>query len=449
MSEQGRRNDILQRFISEQRCLDINYNSSTTHHDRRLLSSAVIVSRESVHCVPLTQPRAVSSGRSCHTTADYSKTEDVVPLVCPNVINPHPSWVHVFAKSSTTTSLRTQCASAASNYATSPKVFHRRSRRARKKQLLMNKTLREVIVPHNQFKLSHIEIDDDIIVFDGGNSTSPPIKPPDDVLWRSIHVNELHVEDDTRPNIGLTYSKVVDIRPFIRMPRQMSLDIISEVGLQKITNSLQKCEKLRRTALGRGDSKRVFTDYGKPVTYACVGPQPSRNSRTVSTQPPFTESLPEADWRSLVWMITRAEMSFRTIADSSVLSHLDHAKRVVPFKTFTSSTKDLPSNFHARYFGGIAFGTNVFLRCHTDADFTFSIIQVFLKGKSNYLPDDDVVVYFCFPTLGVAIPLRPGDYLLFNARIPHCISSRCKYEDEILCTSMSPYSESYYNSLAQ
>jgi hypothetical protein len=292
------------------------------------------------------------------------------------------------------------------------------------------------MVPHNQFKLSHNEIDADIIVFDGGNSTSPPIKPPDDVIWRSIAVNDLHVEDETRPNIGLTFCKVIDIRPFIRMPRQMSLDIIAEVGLPKIIHSLQQCEKLRRTALGRGDSKRVFTDYGKTLTYACVGPQPSRNSRTVSTQPPFTDSLPEADWRSLVWMITRAEMSFRAIADHSVLSHLELAKRVVPFKTFTSSRNDLPSNFHARYFGGIAFGTNVFLRCHTDADFTFSIIQVFLKGKSQYLLDDDVVVYFCFPTLGVAIPLRPGDYLLFNARIPHCISSRCKYEDEILCTSM-------------
>ena len=46
-----------------------------------------------------------------------------------------------------------------------------------------------------------------------------------------------------------------------------------------------------------------------------------------------------------------------------------------------------------------------------------------------------MVAYFCFSTIGVAVPLRPGDYLLFNARIPHCISSRCKFEDEILCTS--------------
>jgi hypothetical protein len=46
-----------------------------------------------------------------------------------------------------------------------------------------------------------------------------------------------------------------------------------------------------------------------------------------------------------------------------------------------------------------------------------------------------VVTYFCFPTIGVAVPLHPGDYLLFNAKLPHCISSRCKFEDEILCTS--------------
>ena len=213
LSEQGRRNDIALCHISEQGRGNYNAKSKTTH-DQRLLSTAVIVSSDSVHCNPLTQC-TVSSGWSCHTTANYSKIEDVVPLVGPNVINPPPSWVHVFAKSSSTTSLRTQCASAASMYATSPKVFHRRSRRARKKRLKIHKILREVIVPHNQFKLTHNEIDAEIIVVDGGNSTSPPIKPPDDVLWRSISVNQLHVEDDIHPNIGLTYPKVIGIHPFI------------------------------------------------------------------------------------------------------------------------------------------------------------------------------------------------------------------------------------------
>ncbi len=84
----------------------------------------------------------------------------------------------------------------------------------------------------------------------------------------------------------------------------------------------------------------------------------------------------------------------------------------------------------------IAIGTNVFLRCHTNADFTMSICQVFLKGKSKYHLNDNLVVYFCFPTLGVAVPLCPGDYLMFNTLIPHAISFRCKFDNEIMCVSM-------------
>ena len=65
----------------------------------------------------------------------------------------------------------------------------------------------------------------------------------------------------------------------------------------------------------------------------------------------------------------------------------------------------LPST---KYFSGIAFGCNVFLQCHTDADFTMSIAQIHLKGRDKYELDDPVVVYFCFPTLDVAIPLCPA-----------------------------------------
>ncbi len=117
-------------------------------------------------------------------------------------------------------------------YVKSPKVFHRRPRRAKKKEVKINKLQREVIVPPNQFKLSPQEIDAKIIAFDGGNSTSPPIKPPDGILWHSISVYLLHAEDVTLPNKGLTYPKILGIHLFIRMPRQMTLAIIAEVGLK-------------------------------------------------------------------------------------------------------------------------------------------------------------------------------------------------------------------------
>jgi hypothetical protein len=131
----------------------------------------------------------------------------------------------------------------------------------------------------------------------------------------------------------------------------------------------------------------------------------------------------------------RAETSFRAFADHCVISHLHHAKKLVPFKTF-SSTGDNSSTFLSIFFGGIAFGMNVFLCCHTDANFMMSISQVFLKGRPVYHIHDDIIAYFCFPTLGVAVPLCPGDSFMFNALIPHCISSRCNLDDEIMCTSI-------------
>jgi hypothetical protein len=71
------------------------------------------------------------------------------------------------------------------------------------------------------------------------------------------------------------------------------------------------------------------------------------------------DALSDSHWRSLVWMMKRAEMSFRAIADYTVLSHLDLTKKVVPFKTCSLSMADHPSNFNAQFFGGIAFGTTV------------------------------------------------------------------------------------------
>jgi hypothetical protein len=210
----------------------------------------------------------------------------------------------------------------------SPKVLHRRSRRAKKKQRKCEKLLREVRAPPNQFTLTCQQIKSNIIVFDGGDRNTPPIKPPDGVQWQSLSVQMLYIPDHNEPNIGLTAPMMDDdISAFILLPRQLSLDIIGEFDLDQILTSLTACENLRQTALSRGDAKRVFTDYGKRVSYACVGSQASRNSKNVRSQPPFTVSLPESHWQSLVWMMKRAEDSFRKLGDHRVISHLVHAKK--------------------------------------------------------------------------------------------------------------------------
>jgi len=253
-------------------------------------------------------------------------------------------------------------------------VRRRRIRRAKKKQEKQQRILHEIVLPTNFYPTVSIDdIKQQIIVFDGGNSDCPPITPPNGVRWRRLHVSDLFIHDDVRDDVGLTFPRTNGCLPFIRLPRATSLSIIGRCGLDKIHAALTACENLR-TPLRRSDKKCVFTDFGKTPRYACVGPQ-------------------------------------------------------------VSTTTD-PQQASAKFFGGIAFGSNVFLHCHTDQDFTMSILQVFCKDKSHYGVDDDVIVYFCFPTLGVSVPLRPGDYLLFNPLIPHCISSRCKYDDDIMCVSM-------------
>ena len=74
-------------------------------------------------------------------------------------------------------------------------------------------------VPPNQFTLTCKQIDSKIIVFDGGDPNSPPIKSPDGVQWQSLSVRMLHIPDDNEQNIGLTAPRMDDDVPaFIRLP---------------------------------------------------------------------------------------------------------------------------------------------------------------------------------------------------------------------------------------
>jgi hypothetical protein len=88
----------------------------------------------------------------------------------------------------------------------------------------------------------------------------------------------------------------------------------------------------------------------------------------------------------------------------------------------------------ARYYNGLGFGINVYLRSHIDQDFTMSIVQAHTNNR-DYQVEDKILCYFAFPRIGMAVALRPGDFLLFNLQELHSISSCCRSEDEIFCIS--------------
>ncbi len=331
----------------------------------------------------------MSSGASCHASTQQ-RHSPCNSHICDYLSTGVPNWVHV-SKSLSSLSLCTKCASIAhSQQQISNIAHHYHNCRARKKFNKQQHVFREVAIPCNQHKLSNKEIEDEVIIFDRGNPKTPPILPPDGLTWRCMPIFDLCVEDKTNPNLGLSCPWFNNSLPFIQLLHSNALSIIASSGLNRIYAALEACAKLRKVPLGRGEQKRIFTDYGKRVMYTCVGNQVLRNSSQVLNHAPFQGKLKRHHWKALMWMMRRAELCFKMIADHQVVSHICHARMVVPFKTMSGS----------KYYGGIAYGCNVFFRCHTDADFAMSISQIFLKGRNRYKIDDEVVVYFLFANFG-------------------------------------------------
>ncbi len=178
----------------------------------------------------------------------------------------------------------------------------------------------------------------------------------------------------------------------------------------------------------RGKKSCVFTDDGNK--YCCIGAQPGRAERGVqSGLYRLKNGLPSEEWDLLHKVLKRAEYAFDGYMDTEVIRHITSARSRVHFQTMVPSPSS-SSKKDARYYNGLGFGINVYLRSHIDADFTMSIVQAHIDNH-DYANDDKIICYFAFPRIGAAVALWPGDFLLFNPLEPHSISSRCNREDDI------------------
>jgi hypothetical protein len=69
--------------------------------------------------------------------------------------------------------------------------------------------------------LSTLDVDNDIVVVDGGDDENSPKWLPDGVAWCCISIMEgkhLHVQEKIDPYCGLTFTHVDGALPFIQMP---------------------------------------------------------------------------------------------------------------------------------------------------------------------------------------------------------------------------------------
>ncbi len=84
-----------------------------------------------------------------------------------------------------------------------------------------------------------------------------------------------------------------------------------------------------------------------------------RNAQTVLDNNAYMDNLSDKHLSILMKLMHHAEYCYETIADNNVISHVYHAKKLVPFKTMTVKTTADQTSLN--YFGALAFGCNVFL----------------------------------------------------------------------------------------
>ena len=307
----------------------------------------------------------------------------------------------------------------------------------------LNRKLRRI---HNTHKIVEIpprtptfsatEVVEKVLVFDGGSSVStlPPTSPSDSSISPCNICDSMYIPD-SGPDLGLILSHEYDITGppiFVRPPRNETLRI---TGLHSsdASNLLCSCflSALDHTKFvnKRGRARQTFT-LNKVVnlgSQACLG-------RTGVRQDSYHKSkMSSSDWDDIINHIRRSETLYKHVMHPDAIRHTTEAHHAVRYKLMLPSSgleKDGTTIFSA-----INITQDAYLRAHIDNDFDYAIVSAHLPDH-RYSPDDGIIAYFCFPTLGVAMPLRPGDQLIFSPQVSHCISSRCNIDQTVILTSI-------------
>lgn len=241
-------------------------------------------------------------------------------------------------------------------------------------------------------------------------------------------------------NIVDTYSgaklieKVTNIPIFILVPRNDSIKAKANACLDaKTLNNVlvnHKVNTIRGT-----DRKAVATHYGTFGTHA------NRNSGGNHVKIVKDKNL--NDELHLKKMLNRIVHYAKQFLPFGMLSILKNAKSMTGDKNTYASIPKL----HLQYstiWSSMASTFNYMCPAHTDEDSFLSALLVTHVPQEkennrymNYETIAEVAVYFCYPTLGIAIALRPGDILFFNPLHYHCCSQRESHykNDKLYLTS--------------
>jgi hypothetical protein len=168
----------------------------------------------------------------------------------------------------------------------------------------------------------------------------------------------------------------------------------------------------------------------------------------------ISSNISAQDVHQLYSLYVRAnELAVRAIP-SHLLHGLRLAHNTVQWHTTETDEKQAFPDFHSKrnIWAASAASLNYISASHVDDDFFPSGLYVLCHddtdvttthmGHTTYRPDLPTSVHFCLPKKGVAIALKPGDFIIFNPVEPHCVSMREKFYEHKQVFLMSFYLKS-------
>ena len=204
---------------------------------------------------------------------------------------------------------------------------------------------------------------------------------------------------------------------FILVPRRCSLDSLSSYAADDI-KMLETYQKLSPKSK-RGTAKPFETRF------KCCnsGFNANRGGRGIVCSKNCRDE--EAfHTKQLKYLCGRSQRLMGQFLPTQDLRALSNVKAINPFSTLAGSDSE-------SIFPTASMSVDYCSAAHVDIDFFYSLLairSVLNASDYSYQANTDdlppVAQHFVFPTVGIAVALRPGDHLIFNPKIPHCCSEK-------------------------
>ena len=140
-------------------------------------------------------------------------------------------------------------------------------------------------------------------------------------------------------------------------------------------------------------------------------------------------------WGKICSVMSQYEKIYKGYIPTDEISRIRRAKTMIGFPSAGEYSCLPTTSSRCSIFASLCFSVKSHSNVHVDNDMCQGLVVVHQPGIS-YEYCQEPLCYFCFPCLGVAVPLCPGDVIVFNPCEPHCLSSQVRPDNECYAVGM-------------